>query len=272
MGHSPRKRVWVRNSKRRVISRWRTSFPVPVQLEQSADLAPSQFAQTRLPVPHEQSNSPLTHSGQGMVAPLLAGSTSTGLAIGTPCSRIPSKTSETLLPMALAISSALRLKKGFFSLDVQSATYPRPRQVEQRFLVRPLQSGQTIQPRPLQLEHNTCPVPLQTVHETISSNPSTRVRVSCALRPGHCRQLIIPHREQRAPHTRSGIRSTRICLGNEFHSTRLPARLQGQFPKLHPCSMRPYPYTYPDHVPHASFQHSRYPRVDEYAAPLDLLG
>src|SRR2546421_10523768 len=183
MGHSPRKRVWVRNSKRRAISRWRTSFPVPVQPEHSDVFAPWQFAQTRLPLPHEQSTSPLTHSGQGIVAPLLAGSTSTGLGIGTPCWRIPSKTSETLFPIAFAISSAFRLKKGFFSPGVQSATYPRPRQVEQRFLVRPLQSGQTIQPRPLQLEHNTWPVLLQAVHETVSSSPLTRVRVCGALRP-----------------------------------------------------------------------------------------
>src|SRR4051794_8414315 len=132
MGHSPSKRVWVRNSKRRAISRWRTSFPVPVQPEQSDFFAPWQLVQTRLPLPHEQSSSPLTQSGQGIVAPLLAGSTSTGLGIGTPCSRIPSKTSETLFPMALAILSALRLKKVFFSpVGVQSAMYPRPRQVEQ---------------------------------------------------------------------------------------------------------------------------------------------
>src|SRR6266700_8414131 len=101
-------------SKRRAISRWRTTRPVPPQLGQKVDFAPWHVSQTRLPLPQVQSTSPLTQSGQGTVLPLLAGSVSTGLGIGTPCWRIPSKTSATLSLTEEARFSACLLKKGFF--------------------------------------------------------------------------------------------------------------------------------------------------------------
>src|SRR5689334_21403567 len=122
MAAVPTIRVCERRSKLRTTSRWRTTLPVPPQLGQSDIFAPWQVGQTRLPLTHVQSTSPLIQSGQGIVTPLLAGSVSIGLGMGTPCWRIPSKTSENLLPTELTTFSACRWKKGFFFSVDQSAT------------------------------------------------------------------------------------------------------------------------------------------------------
>ena len=45
------------------------------------------------------------------------------------------------------------------------------------------QTNSTPQPRPVQVAHSRRPVLLQAVHDITSSSPSTRVRVSGALRP-----------------------------------------------------------------------------------------
>src|SRR6266571_3433890 len=114
--------VCERRSKRRTISRWRTTFPVPPQFAQRTLFAPWQASQTRFPLPQVQSTSPFTQSGQGIVRPLLAGSVSTGLGIGTPCERIPSNTSATLSLTEVARFSARFLKNDFFCFSAQSDT------------------------------------------------------------------------------------------------------------------------------------------------------
>src|SRR3989442_3697672 len=114
MGLLPTILVCVTRSKWRAISRWRTTFPVPLQVAQNVDLAPWQFSQTRLPLPQVQSTSPLTQSGQGTVLPLLAAAVSTGLGVGTPCWPIPSKTPAPFSLPHEARGSAPFLQKGFF--------------------------------------------------------------------------------------------------------------------------------------------------------------
>src|SRR2546421_9867535 len=122
MGLLPTILVRVFKSKRREISRWRTTFPVPLQVAQKVDFAPWQVSQIRFPLPQVQSTSPLMQSGQGTVLPLLAGSVSTGLGIGTPCCRMPSKTSATLSLTEEARFSACFLKNCFFLVSTQSGT------------------------------------------------------------------------------------------------------------------------------------------------------
>src|SRR5579875_2944138 len=119
---SPTILVCVRSSNWRTISRCRTTFPVPAQLEHKEVLAPWQVSQTRLPLPQVHSTSPLTQSGQGTVGPFVAGSVSMGLGMGIPCARMPSNMSATRSLTACATLSACFLKNGFFSRSAQSAT------------------------------------------------------------------------------------------------------------------------------------------------------